>query len=748
MAFEIIEGDDGQLEVDWLSHEPTIPVFRYTLQKMLRQHVSRLYKVRNVAYNVKMSDIPEQEWNLIFEYHKIMTDALSLAFNSLVDDEEDWFPVSSVEGVCTMKDVNSPSCGNRNHYDYLESEPDDLDYVSPTCDNWEWMLFEDYQPLENMTTSYQKVLFRRQSETGDVCMEIEEVVQICSSYRPQYHEFSANFPGRFVSEVKRVLFVGGGDSMLLHETLKYPSLKKVVGLELDQVITRKSFQYFDTQPHFDDDRVEWWFGDATKTLLLLPKDYWASFDLVLVDLSETAMALSVTEELDVFAALALLLKPEGIMVKNELYIEEMSDVFDYTVQIRYDSPKICSQIMVMGSNRVDFFHDLPVDHQIHNNLLLPLDQISNRYEFMHDYRKNDARLQGKCDSVTTADENKEQEISAGILHVIDFEDVQGEVKLEKTLYQVIQEAGLTPISSPTSDDTDATLVIVILQEGYVIARAWPDHKYSAIGINLWGSFHKGQVLQNHLLRAFDTSSISSFRVVVGGMYGLTTWREDQLLIGPQVVQNRNCEIPSTEDSPATGEISMIELFSEFVFDQLLNIVHDNDLVVGVLCSFENEHCAAKEALEKSSKVDHIVTFWTCPALRTLIEVDEDEEVSYEEFSNMFSCEKAMIQQLQEVVDVAKSLIDVFVVDSNAPFEMVQVFNSIWSLSKYRQYLEEERSLFLALSTVPDAPFQRHFLDRYRKDVRYDPTTRAEFILYDKGSKSSPLEIGAFFFHFG
>lgn len=54
-----------------------------------------------------------------------------------------------------------------------------------------------------------------------------------------------------------------------------------------------------------------WFGDATKSLLLLPQDYWGSFDLVLVDLSETAMSLSVTKEMDVFDALGLLLNPHG-----------------------------------------------------------------------------------------------------------------------------------------------------------------------------------------------------------------------------------------------------------------------------------------------------------------------------------------------------------------------------------------------------------------------------------------------------
>jgi len=109
--------------------------------------------------------------------------------------------------------------------------------------------------------------------------------------------------------------------MLLHELLKYQEIELIVGLELDHTVTRKSFRYFQTQAHFDNPRVEWWFGDAAKSLLLLPKKYWQSFDLVLVDLSETVMSFSETKELDVFGALALLLKPEDILVKNEVYME-------------------------------------------------------------------------------------------------------------------------------------------------------------------------------------------------------------------------------------------------------------------------------------------------------------------------------------------------------------------------------------------------------------------------------------------
>ena len=123
-------------------------------------------------------------------------------------------------------------------------------------------------------------------------MNLDKITQICSNYRPQYHEYFVHAAARYVDTIRRVIFIGGGNSMLLHEALKYPPLELVVGLELDQVVARKTFKYFNTQPNFDDNRVEWWFGNAIKSLLLLPKDYWQSFDLVLVDLSETVMSVS------------------------------------------------------------------------------------------------------------------------------------------------------------------------------------------------------------------------------------------------------------------------------------------------------------------------------------------------------------------------------------------------------------------------------------------------------------------------
>jgi len=79
--------------------------------------------------------------------------------------------------------------------------------------------------------------------------------------------------------------------------------------------------------------VEWWFGDASKSILLLPKDYFGSFDLVLIDLSETVASFKVTGSLDVLEALTLLMKDDGIFVKNEAYHQELAAMFEFSALV-------------------------------------------------------------------------------------------------------------------------------------------------------------------------------------------------------------------------------------------------------------------------------------------------------------------------------------------------------------------------------------------------------------------------------
>jgi spermidine synthase len=91
------------------------------------------------------------------------------------------------------------------------------------CNDEDITSWDSYVPagdVEFLKSQYQEIRFFTDPETKDMVMKLDGTVQQVSTYRPHYHEFAVHFPARFLESVKRVLFVGGGDSMVLHEALK------------------------------------------------------------------------------------------------------------------------------------------------------------------------------------------------------------------------------------------------------------------------------------------------------------------------------------------------------------------------------------------------------------------------------------------------------------------------------------------------------------------------------------------------
>jgi len=717
MHFELDMSLDGRLKLLWM--EDHIPHSDHLPGAIvwLRRQIRRLQQVRNIDYINGNPGIPEHEWNLAWAFQKANIQAMTLAAASLEAielDITDETQILALVSAIKSKQITA----NNSHYDILEWEFDDLDYTAPHCDNRKSLSFPGHVIVEELETHYQKLLFAIHTMTLDVMMDLDGVLQISSNYRPQYHEYVTHAAARFVPKIKRVIFIGGGDSMLLHEVLKYPDLELVVGLELDQVVTRKCFKYFRSSPHFDDPRVEWWFGDATKSLLLLSREYWQSFDLVLVDLSETVMSLSVTKELDVFDALALLLKHEGVMVKNELYMEAFSKVFDYTMDILYECPVICSQVLAFGSNKVDFMHDPVYDHGVSSFLYKNMHDPDTRHNFTHDFRMNNATKQGKCGHLPVVEKLDEQSKSAGIIEIVEAEQVS--VALDESLgaifLDVIKREGFRPLASPVHDNG---MLMIVMKEGYVMARMFPEEKYCNLDIHVWGRFHKLKTLRQSLTDAMGSALVSRFRIVVGGMYGSDTWTEDREIIGPQIVQTRNCEIPVHGEAPDISE----ELITA-AFDESMSLVKSGEITAVVVCE-DAENCLATKLLNKYDAVRKIVKISTCVGM------------SSGNLDAQYSCEIETTLALKD--RLGNDMADLVVVDSSASYEMVQVMNSILSRDDFRRSIIRETNVFMVWTMDAEKEeYQRYFLDRYRKQHERDPMGRAEIWMQD-GTKA--LEFG-------
>jgi len=109
---------------------------------------------------------------------------------------------------------------------------------------------------------------------------------------------------------------------------------------------------------------------------------------VLVDLSETVMSNTVTKGLDIMSALSLLLKQDGIFLKNEMYFHSLQNVFQHTVQLHYYGvPLVCSQCMVLGSNSIDFIQTELVDHGV-ETIHEPAMEPDHDFASVHDYMNN------------------------------------------------------------------------------------------------------------------------------------------------------------------------------------------------------------------------------------------------------------------------------------------------------------------------------------------------------------------------
>ncbi|KAL3925821.1 MAG: hypothetical protein SGILL_000137 [Bacillariaceae sp.] len=703
--FDLDEDEDGVLQIYWdRKHRPKNADTKEDAQVWIARELRRLRRLKNIDWNYGFEEVDhgmtKYEWDTIETFVDANLRALVMAYNSLTPPGGE---AISLEG---------------SHYDPLNFEEDDLAYNLYTCDTTDAFEQVGFKNLERVQSAYQLVKFKEKEETDDVCMNLDKIIQICANYRPHYHEYITHYAGRYVEDVKRIIFIGGGDSMLLHEALKYPNIELVVGLELDQVVTRKCFKYFNTRPHFDDERVEWWFGDATKSLLLLPEDYWGSFDLVLVDLSETVMSLSVTDELDVFDALSLLLTPNGILVKNEVYLEKLSEVFDYTMELYYDSPVICSQTAALGSNNVDFFHAPKYDHGLENFLYDNLHTPDTHLDLMHDFRRNIAPDE-ICNKTQEEEESDEQTRSAGIMEIVNAEkiSVRADKKVLGTLAKVAGGQGFNIIDSVFENN----LGFLVMKEGYLAVRVWPDEKYIGLDINLWGLTYKIKSLKNALVDALGSAKMYSYKVVVGGMFGSNTWKEDKKILGPKSRQLRSCNadviMEGSLDAAAASAISA---------EEAVALTLSENIAAVVFCGLEASSCPVYDALNGLDK------------LKTIVRIDECPNLESGDLANTFDCETAVTKKMKETVEKNGKTFNLMALDGGASFKMHQIVSSIVDTEENRELLFEYHHVVMTWnSDLNAATWRREFLDRYRKQVHHDPVSRAELV-FQAGGKTFEL----------
>ena len=677
----------------------------------------------------------------------------SLRIDSTDNDSSDDEDESGGDGHTCLRRGRDGSCQIWSNVQHFQNEFGQLEFKWSSCnDPYYDENYGDFQQVAVESSLYQRVAFEENLKKEDKCLRLDATLQQCSSYRPHYHEPFVHLSAAYVrdNDVKRVVFVGGGDSMLLHEVLKYPSLELVLGLELDQKVTRNSFEHFKTQPHFDDKRVQWWFGDGAKSLTLLPREYFGTFDLVLLDLSETVMSMTVTEGLDVFGAMKLLLSDTGIMVKNDFgYFEGLSRVFDTCIQLLIpDVTYICDyELVLCGTDKVNFLQP-KFDHLkkkktggisgngVETLIYKPHEDIDDHWGPLTDYSKYWGEPRDCLPAGTDNGKRQDDVAYAGVLMVVEAENasnIKEEVLSAESLEGTLKGLGYTVVtsSSQPSAKSGGDMSVVIMEEGYVLVETWPDAKYCKIDIHLWGKFDKHESIRSKILEllGIKDGDWQSFRIVTGGMRGCHTRAEDVKTMGPDLSKIGVCDevtkgsnkhrILNTSQDDEKELAPVIDAALDVVISSIVGTAAGKNAVV--ICGTEGSPCRAKANLEKKGYANFI-TLYSCSEADTA-EMDQDayhhglamqkwREQMKSGGNEFVLCGKTVVAALKEMAQRTKG-VNVVVVDALAPSQHVGESFEYWL--KFWKTIKKPFILFVPILDVTDQDRTFFLKSRYNHE---------------------------------
>ncbi|KAL9189819.1 hypothetical protein ACHAXT_009494 [Thalassiosira profunda] len=685
------------------------------------------------------------------------------------DDSEDSSDDEEGGDDSCLKRNPDGSCQIYNNVQHFYNDFGELEFKWSSCNDPYDENHEDFEEVAKDSSLYQKVIFEENLQLGDKCLRLDNTLQQCSSYRPHYHEpfvhLSASYLNKgYLAGVKRVVFVGGGDSMLLHEVLKYDGLEMVLGLELDQKVTRNSFEHFKTQPHFDNPKVQWWFGDGAKSLTLLPREYFGTFDLVLLDLSETVMSMTVTKGLDVFGAMKLLLSPTGILVKNDFgYFEKLAKVFDTCLQLLIpDVTYICDyELVLCASDEVDLLEPT-FDHlkgiregEVETLVYRPQDDVDDHWGPVTDFSKYWGEPRECLEEGVDNGTDEETVAYAGVLMVLEAENVSMNIKEEKKVAKALEDLlgslGYSVVSTTTekSKKSGGSAILASMNEGYVLLETWPDVKYCKVDIHLWGGFENQEAVRTKLLSTLGSGDgdWQSYRIVTGGMRGCDTRATDLKTVGPDLAKIGQCEATkegskkavtlnsSYNDEAALGPI--IDAGTQSLINMMVGTTGLNSVV---FCGLKDTPCRAKSHLEKMG-LKNLITLWSCSAE----EEKEMDEAPYKRGLALNKWREAMAEDgLREFTlcgkkgdvalkEIAKKLkgLNLVVVDALAPAQHVMGAHEYW-LKYWKSILKP----FLLLVPIldPNDQVRTFFLDSRYNHGDVEPEFYSEIYVGD-GSKT-------------
>ncbi len=128
-----------------------------------------------------------------------------------------------------------------------------------------------------------------------------------------YHEMIAHVPIFVHPRPERVLIIGGGDGGTAREVLKHPQIRRVVMVEIDEMVVKASREYLPSLScAFDDPRLEIKIENGVRYIAETKE----SFDIILVDSTDPVGPATPLFDTEFYRNAARVLSSDGILISQ------------------------------------------------------------------------------------------------------------------------------------------------------------------------------------------------------------------------------------------------------------------------------------------------------------------------------------------------------------------------------------------------------------------------------------------------
>ncbi len=164
-------------------------------------------------------------------------------------------------------------------------------------------------------TKYQDIEFYEVKNYGKV-LRLDSILQTSEKDEFLYHEPLIHIAGMSVRGPKKALVIGGGDGGSIEELLKYPTLEKLIMVDLDQEVVELCKKYIPSisKGAFDSPKLELRFEDGIEYV----KNTQEEFDQIVLDLTDPLGPSLKLYTKEFYSYIKRILKPEGML---SLHIE-------------------------------------------------------------------------------------------------------------------------------------------------------------------------------------------------------------------------------------------------------------------------------------------------------------------------------------------------------------------------------------------------------------------------------------------